>query len=71
VRRAAVAAAPGQTHGTGSHRQQRPVERVVRVQIGRVEVKAAQRTPAGPHKPAAARPGPALDLDKYLNRETS
>ncbi|MGW7442868.1 hypothetical protein [Kitasatospora sp. NPDC054795] len=71
VRRAAGAAAPGQAHGTGTRRRQRPVERVVRVQIGRVEVKAAQRTPAGPAKPAAARPGPALDLDKYLDRETS
>ncbi|MFD8781046.1 hypothetical protein [Kitasatospora sp. NPDC059599] len=71
VRRAAAAAAPGQAHGTGTRRRQRPVERVVRVQIGRVEVKAAQRTPTGPRKPAAARPGPALDLDKYLNRETS
>ncbi|MEU1288952.1 hypothetical protein [Kitasatospora sp. NPDC005856] len=71
VRRAAVAAAPGQAHGTGTRGRQRPVERVVRVQIGRVEVTAAQRTPAGPTKPAAARPGPALGLDKYLDRETS
>ncbi|MET8546883.1 hypothetical protein ABZW03_40690 [Kitasatospora sp. NPDC004799] len=50
--------------------RQRPVERVVRVQIGRVEVRAAERTPAAPRKPAA-RPTPALDLDRYLNRETS
>ncbi|GHF67017.1 hypothetical protein GCM10018790_51200 [Kitasatospora xanthocidica] len=71
VRRAAGAAAPGQAHGTGSRRRQQPVERVVRVQIGRVEVRASQPTPAGPRKPAAARPGPALDLDKYLDRETS
>ncbi|MFD4655983.1 hypothetical protein ACFWP2_10170 [Kitasatospora sp. NPDC058444] len=71
ARRAAGAAAAGQAHGTGTRRRQRPVERVVRVQIGRVEVKAAQRTPAGPPKPAATRPGPALDLGKYLDRETS
>ncbi|MFF2076564.1 hypothetical protein ACFVXG_17620 [Kitasatospora sp. NPDC058162] len=67
VRRAAAAAAPGLTHGTGARRRQRPVERVVRVQIGRVEVRAAERAPAAPRKPAAARPAPALDLDKYLN----
>ncbi|MEU3561268.1 hypothetical protein [Kitasatospora sp. NPDC006786] len=71
VRRAAGAAAPGQAHGTGARRRQRPVERVVQVRIGRVEVTAARSTPAGPPKPAAARPGPALDLDKYLDRETS
>ncbi|MFF7994345.1 hypothetical protein ACFZDG_31765 [Kitasatospora xanthocidica] len=69
VRRAAVAAAPGQAHGTGTRRQQRPVERVVRVRIGRVEVRAAQPAPAAPRKPTAARPSPALNLDTYLNRE--
>ncbi|MFJ8622351.1 hypothetical protein ACIRD3_05840 [Kitasatospora sp. NPDC093550] len=70
-RRAAGAVAPGQAHPAGARRQQRPVERVVRVQIGRVEVRAAERAAAGERKPAAARPGPALDLDTYLNRGTA
>ncbi|MFE7633647.1 hypothetical protein ACFU7Z_06465, partial [Kitasatospora sp. NPDC057518] len=49
--------------------RQRPAERVVRVQIGRVEVRAAERAPAGPRRAAAARPSPALDLGAYLDRE--
>ncbi|MFB7469395.1 hypothetical protein [Kitasatospora sp. NPDC056184] len=70
-RRAAAAAAPGQAPGTAARRRQRPVERVVRVQIGRVEVRAAERTPAGPRGPAASRPAPAVDLAGYLTRDPS
>ncbi|MFG2911489.1 hypothetical protein ACGF0D_01165 [Kitasatospora sp. NPDC048298] len=70
-RRAALAATLGHAPGSGDRGRQRPVERVVRVQIGRVEVRAAERTPVGPRRPAAARPAPALDLDRYLNREPS
>ncbi|MFJ7905610.1 hypothetical protein [Kitasatospora sp. NPDC096204] len=70
-RRAALTAALGHAPGTGTSGRQRPVERVVRVRIGRVEVRAAERTPVGPRRPAAARPAPALDLGRYLNREPS
>ncbi|WP_380283519.1 hypothetical protein [Kitasatospora purpeofusca] len=43
----------------------------MRVQIGRVEVKAAEPGPAVPRRPAAARPAPAVDLGSYLTRDPS
>ncbi|MFE6867517.1 hypothetical protein ACFVFS_13225 [Kitasatospora sp. NPDC057692] len=70
-RRASAAAAPGQAPGTGARRRQRPVERVVRIQIGRVEVRAAERAPVGPRGPAATRPAPSVDLTGYLTRDPS
>ncbi|MFF2658442.1 hypothetical protein ACFVUH_13860 [Kitasatospora sp. NPDC058032] len=72
-RRAAAVAAPGHAsgNGAGTRRRPRPVERVVRVRIGRVEVRAAERVQAEPRRPAAARPAPALGLDTYLTREPS
>ncbi|MFE2178490.1 hypothetical protein ACFXAM_36130, partial [Kitasatospora sp. NPDC059462] len=81
--RPAVAPAPGRRTtataaprhptgaGTGARHQPRPAERVVRVQIGRVEVRAAERAPAAPRGPAATRPAPAVGLDAYLSREPS
>lgn len=51
-------------------RQQQPAERVVHVQIGRLEVSAAP--PGGRDSRNAAAPGrraPALALDAYLSRE--
>ncbi|MFE7559788.1 hypothetical protein [Kitasatospora sp. NPDC057500] len=70
-RRATAATAPGRTVGGRARRRQQPVERVVRVQIGRVEVRAAERAPAVPRRPEASRPAPALGLDRYLDREPS
>ncbi|MFF7454612.1 hypothetical protein [Kitasatospora sp. NPDC008115] len=70
-RLATAAASPGSTDGGRGRRRQRPVERVVRVQIGRVEVRAAERAPAAPRRPEASRPAPALALDRYLDREPS
>ncbi|WP_404816473.1 hypothetical protein [Streptomyces thermolineatus] len=50
-----------------------PVERVVHVSIGRLEVTAAGRTPAAARRDddgaRTARPAPALSLDGYLSRE--
>ncbi|MBD0675395.1 hypothetical protein BU198_33055 [Streptomyces sp. CBMA156] len=70
-RRAAVAATPGRASGNAARGRQRPVEQAVRVLIGRIEVRAAERTPVAPRRPVAARRAPALDLDKYLDREPS
>ncbi|RGD58066.1 hypothetical protein DR950_09925 [Kitasatospora xanthocidica] len=63
------AAAGARAAAQAARGRQRPAERVVRVQIGRVEVRAAERAPAGPRRAAAARPSPALDLGAYLDRE--
>ncbi|MGP3999962.1 hypothetical protein [Streptomyces sp. 8N706] len=50
-------------------RQQKPAERVVHVQIGRLEVTATggQSRPPRPERPGRARP--VLALDAYLSRE--
>ncbi|MFE4519295.1 hypothetical protein ACFRMQ_34525, partial [Kitasatospora sp. NPDC056783] len=62
------AAAPA----SAGRRQQREPDRVVRVQIGRVEVRAAGQTPPAARRTRQpARPAPALDLEKYLNRGRS
>jgi hypothetical protein len=46
-------------------REPAPVERVVRVTIGRVDVRAVQ--PAAPERPAPRqKPEPRLSLDEYL-----
>ncbi|MFD5750765.1 hypothetical protein [Streptomyces sp. NPDC127033] len=64
--------ARGAAQGGVGRRAPRPAERVVHVQIGRLEVSAAP-PPGGP-RPAADRPGPtgrrapALTLDDYLAR---
>ncbi|MEU2433198.1 hypothetical protein ABZ611_27535 [Streptomyces sp. NPDC007861] len=68
---AAVAARGVAPNGIG-RRAPRPAERVVHVQIGRLEVTAAP--PPGAGSPGAGRPGtggrpgPALTLDDYLAR---
>ncbi|RNG13836.1 hypothetical protein EEJ42_31585, partial [Streptomyces botrytidirepellens] len=55
-----------------NRRRPRAAERVVHVQIGRLEVSAAD--PSGPGRTAAARPeqtgrrAPTLSLDDYLSR---
>ncbi|MEV7084838.1 hypothetical protein AB0O07_02850 [Streptomyces sp. NPDC093085] len=67
-----TAAVRGAAQAGAGRRTSRPAERVVHVQIGRLEVSAAP-PPAAP-RPAADRPGPAgrrapvLTLDDYLAR---
>ncbi|MCX4510849.1 hypothetical protein OHA27_11130 [Streptomyces sp. NBC_01619] len=71
-RGADTAAARGATPSGIGRRAPRPAERVVHVQIGRLEVSAAP--PPGASRPARDRPdhtgrrGPALTLDDYLAR---
>ncbi|ORT60645.1 hypothetical protein [Streptomyces sp. CB03238] len=71
-READTAAARGAGPGGLGRRGSRPAERVVHVQIGRLEVSAAP--PPGAPRPGTGRPdptgrrGPALTLDDYLAR---
>ncbi|MGW8887824.1 hypothetical protein [Streptomyces sp. NPDC055749] len=68
-----TAAARGAALGSVGRRAPRPAERVVHVQIGRLEVSAAARpgangSPAGRPAQQAGRPAPVLTLDDYLSR---
>lgn len=68
-----AAARPAARSGTG-RRQQQPAERVVHVQIGRLEVSAAAPGSRDPRNAAApdrrpGRPAPTLALDAFLSRE--
>ncbi|MEV4334881.1 hypothetical protein AB0K02_30925 [Streptomyces sp. NPDC049597] len=68
-RRSDAAAVRGAALGPG-RRAQKPAERVVHVQIGRLEVSAAAPPQAADRRPAGrgGRPAPALTLDDYLSR---
>ncbi|MFH8759689.1 hypothetical protein [Streptomyces atroolivaceus] len=68
-----AAAARGAALGSVGRRAPRPAERVVHVQIGRLEVSAgpppgANGTPAGRPAQRPGRPAPVLTLDDYLSR---
>ncbi|MFJ8616167.1 hypothetical protein EES45_06730 [Streptomyces sp. ADI97-07] len=67
------AAARGAALGSVGRRAPRPAERVVHVQIGRLEVSAApppgaDASPAGRPAQRPGRPAPVLTLDDYLSR---
>lgn len=66
------AAVRGAAQGGLGRRAPRQAERVVHVQIGRLEVSAAPApgagSPAGPRPGSTERPGPALTLADYLAR---
>ncbi|MFD9499208.1 hypothetical protein [Streptomyces sp. NPDC060035] len=66
------AAARGAALASVGRRAPRPAERVVHVQIGRLEVSAtppgANGSPAGRPAQTAGRPAPVLTLDDYLSR---
>ncbi|MEU5716792.1 hypothetical protein AB0G71_13565 [Streptomyces sp. NPDC020403] len=67
------AAARGAALGSVGRRAPRPAERVVHVQIGRLEVSAApppgaNASPAVPPAPPAGRPAPVLTLGDFLSR---
>ncbi|MGW0791106.1 hypothetical protein ACWD04_23400 [Streptomyces sp. NPDC002911] len=67
------AAARGAAPGSVGRRAPRPAERVVHVQIGRLEVSAApppgaSAAPAGRPAQRTGRPAPVLTLDDYLSR---
>ncbi|MFE9727846.1 hypothetical protein ACFYQ5_30845 [Streptomyces sp. NPDC005794] len=66
-------AARGAALGSVGRRAPRPAERVVHVQIGRLEVSAApppgaNAAPAGRPAQRTGRPAPVLTLDDYLSR---
>ncbi|MGW3723516.1 hypothetical protein ACWD8L_42010, partial [Streptomyces sp. NPDC005133] len=71
-RGADTAAARGAALNGVGRRPPRPAERVVHVQIGRLEVSAAPppgaSRPAGGHPDHTGRRAPALTLDDYLSR---
>lgn len=69
-RRSDAAAVRGAALGAAGRRGQKPAERVVHVQIGRLEVSAAAPSQAADRRPAGrgGRPGPVLTLDDYLSR---
>ncbi|QNE74115.1 hypothetical protein F0344_05400 [Streptomyces finlayi] len=72
-RDSAAAAARGAVLGSVGRRASRPAERVVHVQIGRLEVSAAPQpgangSPAGRPAQRTGRPAPVLTLDDYLSR---
>ncbi|MGW0692182.1 hypothetical protein [Streptomyces sp. NBC_01578] len=71
-RGADTAAARGAALNGVGRRPPRPAERVVHVQIGRLEVSAAPppgaSRPAGGHPDHSGRRAPALTLDDYLSR---
>ncbi|MFF8846595.1 hypothetical protein ACF08N_28420 [Streptomyces sp. NPDC015127] len=65
-----AAAARGTALGSVGRRAQRPAERVVHVQIGRLEVSAAAPPQTTDRRPAGrgGRAAPVLTLDDYLSR---
>ncbi|MFI8435692.1 hypothetical protein ACIGJO_18450 [Streptomyces sp. NPDC079020] len=68
-----TAAARGAALGSVGRRAPRPADRVVHVQIGRLEVSAAPAAgtngpPGGRPAQPAGRPAPVLTLDDYLSR---
>ncbi|MEE1739337.1 hypothetical protein [Streptomyces sp. BE147] len=68
-----TAAARGAALGSVGRRAPRPADRVVHVQIGRLEVSAAPTAgtngpPGGRPAQPAGRPAPVLTLDDYLSR---
>ncbi|MFI2367894.1 hypothetical protein [Streptomyces sp. NPDC018833] len=65
-----AAAVRGAALGSVGRRAQRPAERVVHVQIGRLEVSAAPPPQAADRRPAGrgGRTAPLLTLDDYLSR---
>ncbi|MDQ1012578.1 hypothetical protein QFZ82_007063 [Streptomyces sp. V4I23] len=69
-RRSDAAAVRGAALGPVGRRAQKPAERVVHVQIGRLEVSAAAPPQASDRRPAGrgGRPAPVLTLDDYLSR---